>query len=125
MKIKGDFVTNSSSTSFILRVTAETQDLTEFVAKFNAYLQDYVENNSWRDGFEPPQRLTKEVVKKVGDNVFAIKDFIAIYNDEEDIPAYFAEVLRRLDEHEGMREYGISKVSYEMRDRNAEQGEDD
>ena len=120
MKIKMDFVTNSSSSSFIVVVESDTKDLEEFIQKFNEFLRDHIEENSWKDDFEPPGMLTYDRVKKVGPNTFIVKDFLPFYWDEKDMPSYI-KVLKKFregDDQVSLIKYGIKKVSVDVRDLN-------
>ena len=62
MKIKRDFVTNSSSTSFTLIVESHVESVEELVENINNYLLEYIAKNDWKDDFEPPKLLTAEEV---------------------------------------------------------------
>ena len=94
MKIKGDFVTNSSSASFILTLRPHdgTIKLDEFTNLFNKFLDDYK--------FRHPSRLRywdatniDEVQVDVGPNLFTINEWTSMYNGEEDVPDYMKELM--------------------------------
>ena len=88
MKVKKDFVTNSSSTSFIVTCKADTSEKDEFIDKFNQFLEKYKENRTWDDDFQEPPLLRIDMVNQIEPGVFAIRDLVAIYGGEEDIPQY-------------------------------------
>ena len=96
MKIKRDFVTNSSSTSFILSVESEVDDPNTVLAFINDFFQDYTKKNDWNDDCDLPVPLTPDRIVKNGSNKFIIEDYIPYYKDNDDIPGYITELLSKL-----------------------------
>ena len=116
MKIKTDFVTNSSSSSFVIIAKSDTDDPEVFIQKFNQYLQDHIEDNNWKDDFEPPPLLTLDRIKKLGPNQFHIEDYVPFYSSEDDTPQYIVDLLKA--DHRDLSKYGLKHVSLETKDHN-------
>lgn len=120
MKIKTDFVTNSSSSSFILTCKGNMSGKDEFIEKFNCYLNEYIKARVWDDDFQEPPLLRGDMVNQVEPGVFAIRDFVAFYGSEEDMPQYVRELFFDKDS-EACKELngaGIMPVKTEIKDLN-------
>jgi len=48
MKIKNDFITNSSSASFILTIDSTANSLDEFLELWNKFLEHFILENKWK-----------------------------------------------------------------------------
>ena len=118
MKIKGDFVTNSSSTSFILIVESHVDSVEEFVENVNNYLLEYIAKNDWKDDFEPPKLLTAEEVAMPKPGDFVIPDCIPFYQNDDDIPQYIKDMT--MEDADVLAEYGIRSITHEIKDKNEE-----
>jgi hypothetical protein len=110
MIISWDFVTNSSSTSFIVVSPASSITIQSLVEAVNRYIKEYNSKNSWKDDFEPAPLLDQESVRELKDGSLAIEDYIPFYGDPEDMPEY----LRNLD----LSAYGIEGAKILVRDKN-------
>ena len=84
MKYKTDFVTNSSSASFIMTFrTYSDMDLENFIKVFNDFLE------SQRNRYFPNIRHWDALdVKKITNNIFQITEWTSMYNDQSDVPDY-------------------------------------
>lgn len=83
MKIKQEFITNSSSVSYILTLyTKKPYTLEEFKANMNAFLEkmkgQYTDLRAW-DASD---------VKEIGPNAFEISQWVAMHNYVSDIPKW-------------------------------------
>lgn len=118
MKIKSDFVTNSSSTSFIITFRAGAGGKEDFVKKFNDLLRVYIEKRSWDEEFREPPFLTGDIVEQVGDK-YTIRDFVPIYCGEGDIPQYIQDILQGDSEISKLFiDAGIQLIKMETKDLN-------
>lgn len=78
MKIKSDFVTNSSSASFMLYLTTPDTDINNFKTR----LKNVMDEISYHI---PTEEMN---IKKIGNNVFMVHTFTCMYNNVEDIPEW-------------------------------------
>ena len=120
MKIKSDFVTNSSSTSFIIDCKAESSSKDDFIDKFNSFLKDYTKGRSWDEGFQEPPLLTSDTVSQTGAGEFTIRDFVPIYYNENDIPQYIQELFSDSDSDacKALKAVGIKLTKVEVKNLN-------
>ena len=116
MKIKSDFVTNSSSTSFIITVESDTDDQNEFIKKFNQFLKSYIAANNWQDNFVPPDLIDHGRIKKMGTNTFVVTDFVPAHWSDQATPSYI-KALENTNPTE-LLECGIKKVTVKEKDLN-------
>ena len=119
MKIKRSFVTNSSSTSFILTFEANEKMKDEFINKVNSLFNDYIEKNDFKDDFQEPPLLTNDNVEEIDPGVFVIKDFTPIYCGEHHKPQYIKDMFNKDSRmYELLIENGIIPLWAEPRDNN-------
>jgi len=92
MKIKNDFVTNSSSASFILTLKpAEKMDFAEFSTKFGEFIQKMIEWNPRE--FENMRFWDGSHIIQTAPDKFELIDWTSMYNDLYDIPRYMRHIL--------------------------------
>lgn len=120
MKIKRGFVTNSSSTSFLLTCLSHAEGKDEFICKFNSFLDDYIRKNKWRDNFQEPPKLSIDMVEQTDAGTFIIKDFIPIFRGEASIPQYIKELFieKTGDAYDLLIAKGINPNHMEIKDFN-------
>ena len=114
MKIKSDFVTNSSSTSFILRCKADSKD--ELIDKVNSVLKDYIKDSEWNDqDFEAPPLLTSEKVYKTDSGQFIITD--KIYLNVKEMPQWINDLFidNNSDARKKLDSVGIKLISVDFK----------
>lgn len=120
MKIKRDFVTNSSSTSFIVTCKAAAEGKDEFIDKINGVLREYIKDREWDEEFQAPPMLTSDRVISLGPGEFIITDFVPIYSNDLDTPQYIKDLFGGSDSDTGklLEQAGIKIVTTEMKDLN-------
>lgn len=113
MKIKSDFVTNSSSTSFILHCTAVGKD--ELINQVNSILNDYIKAREWDDEFKAPPMLTSEKVNQTESGQFIISD--KIYLNVKDIPQWVKDffINNESDACKKLESAGIKLINVEIK----------
>jgi hypothetical protein len=98
MKIKTDFVTNSSSASFILTITTlQNLDINKFRDLFNEFILKYereYKHSSPRNDEKTIFRFwDPKELKQIELNKFELEDFTSMYNGVDDIPHYMKFLL--------------------------------
>jgi len=95
MKRKGDFITNSSSASFILTLRPHdgTMELDEFTNLFNKYLDSFKFRNPNSLRYWDASNID-QVQSDNGPNLFTINEWTSMYNGEEDVPEYMKELMQ-------------------------------
>jgi len=93
MKQKIDFITNSSSASFILTLKPydETINLEEFKNLFNRFLDDYKFRNPNSLRFWDATKI--EELTNNESTIFTVTEWVSMYNDEDDVPNYMKELM--------------------------------
>jgi len=90
LKRKDDFITNSSSASYILTLKADVSDMSleQFEVLFQEYIEIYKRNNDnkirYWDGIN---------IHKIDNNMFEVTDWTSMHNDNDDIPEYMRDLL--------------------------------
>jgi len=91
MKIKNDFVTNSSSASFILTIKPnEEMNLDEFRDRFNEYIDTI---KRWNPKLSSMRFWDGINIKQSNNNEFVVEEWTGMYNDIYDIPPYMSYIL--------------------------------
>lgn len=119
MKIKQDFVTNSSSTSFIIKCVSDAEGEKELTDNFNTFWKGYVESRAWDDGFQALAELTIDMVKQTGKRQFTIHDYLSFFGGRtENMPGYVKELFfdENSEARKALKEIGIEIVSVETKD---------
>lgn len=96
MKRKLDFVTNSSSTSFIISSKNISKDINDFINKVNIIRNEFIKDEEWRNDFEAPPKITSEMVTQEGETV-TIEGLLPFFSDERDLPQYITELFVNKD----------------------------
>jgi len=112
MKIKLDYITNSSSASFYLYFTYKNDDLVEFKESLNSIFKSVID--------EDPDVIIRfynprEVVNRLSKNVFYIIDGTSMFNDSTSIPKYMQRILVNSFIPEYLKKFGISKIEFEIK----------
>ena len=96
MKLKSDFVTNSSSASFILYVTFDSEQwpYEEFKEELLRHIEcGYIGqygNGAGRKSNYPPDNI-----EQVSDNVLKMEYWTSMFNGYEDVPSCFIDLMIR------------------------------
>lgn len=121
MKIKRDFVTNSSSTSFIISGKYDGGIGIDKVKDiFNDLIQDYRKKTEWDKDTERPPSIKSEMIQKTGPDTFYVKDFIPQNNNKEDIPQWIKDIFINNDSEAGrkLESSGIRITQVELKNFN-------
>lgn len=93
MKVKGDFVTNSSSASFIMTFnTTHSLSLSEFKSLFNQYVESFKRNHVGKLRFWDAN-VIESITDDSGRTLFVLTEDTSMYNGMEDIPLYMRELM--------------------------------
>lgn len=87
MKVKTDYVTNSSSASFILYITSSIMDLKEF----KAFIENYINRESNEYGAGTESRSPS--ISEISNGVFKVEEFTGVYNGFEDVPSWMIDMM--------------------------------
>jgi len=90
MKSKSDFVTNSSSASFILYLTSTIYDL----EKFGAFFRNHIYKGS-SFGAGSKYSYSYPTICEVSNGVYKIEEFTSMFNGFEDIPSWMIDLIIR------------------------------
>jgi hypothetical protein len=95
MKRKGDFITNSSSASFILTMRPHdgTMEIGEFTSLFNKFLDRYKESNPNGLRYWDGTNITDVINDESGPHLFEVTEWVSMYNDADDVPDYMKELM--------------------------------
>jgi hypothetical protein len=105
MKIKVDFITNSSSASIYLYVRSRYKSLSDFSASLNKIFEN-----------EPRVRETVTFMNPkditfFGPDVFRLEEHVSMYNDHDDIPWYLQWfIFEFLKDKAKFSTYGIEEI---------------
>ena len=94
MKLKADFVTNSSSASFVLYIASTCKGLDSFRDSFNRYLEEYLSRYDCSKVHRSTLRFyNPQSIEEIEDGIFKIIEGTSMYNTYEDIPHYMRTIL--------------------------------
>ena len=120
MKIKHDFVTNSSSASYLLYIDSNTNDLEEFTEQFEKYLKEIRSEYDWdswdssADEYEQPKFYQPKGIENVGGTVFLVTEWTSMYNYTNDIPTYMAALLVKSFDAGELERWGFKGVKFKI-----------
>ena len=113
MKIKNDFVTNSSSASFIMIFEASFESVEYFKDAFNDFLNYYKRRTGDELRFWDGSNITE-----ISDGVFQVTDWTSMYNDACDIPKYMQYIIvdNVASKHSDLECRGIKFKSFDIKE---------
>jgi len=107
MKLKIDFITNSSSASFILYVTSTENNLKDFNTKWNDFVEYFINNNlySFREKVKKYRESLKELNKEKKELEEKIKNGEALPQQEKFYNVFYSHVKtdNDLSDHDIMK----------------------
>lgn len=119
MKIKRDFVTNSSSTSFIIRCKSDAKMKDDFIEAYNGWRNQYIKKEGWKEEFQEPPMLTSDMVTSIGNGIFMITDFVPLHSGKRDTPQYIQDLSDKESwASELLEQRGIVLVTVDEKDLN-------
>ena len=122
MKIKTDFVTNSSSTSFIVSMQSDLVDKVEFVKKLNECFEEIGQKSGWQEDPDPKPSIDVDDVEKVSSNLFVMEGDVPYFSSYDDLPKHIRNlVLDYMTDHNSLTKFGIKKLEFEIKDKNEPQ----
>jgi len=114
MKLKSDFITNSSSASFIMSFkTKDNINHDEFRTLFNKYLESYKRQHPNKLRFWDASIISKGTDDK-GDLIYTVEDGTTMYNDMHDIPEYMR--LLMIESYVNEYDWGFQVVGFKVED---------
>jgi len=120
MKIKADFVTNSSSSSFILILKSQTNDRAEIIRRLSEYLEQRHGDDA--DSEESGSLLQADLqnLQQSSANEFVLEGAIPYYRDYDDLPKPIRDlVLDQTTDPKGLDQAGIEIIGFSIIDRNS------
>jgi len=111
MKIKNDFVTNSSSASFIMIFSAPGKTIEEFTEQLNDFIESYKKETEDQMRFWDATNITE-----LDDGKFKIEEWTSMYNYLSDIPKYMQYIMvdKVAVNQSGLSWRGITMESFDV-----------
>jgi len=107
MKIKCDFVTNSSSASFIMYFRTNDDTVEEFVTRIEKLLSDI----SYHRNFSNAR------IERVTEGIYRMIDWTSMYNYNDDMPNYMKSILVEYHlNRSNIFKNGIKEIIFEISD---------
>ena len=119
MKFKTDFVTNSSSASFILYFASTDKNLDSFQDSFNRYLEEYLRQYKYNEESSILRFYNPQTIEEKEEGIFKITESTSMYNNYEDIPHYMRTVLldSKIRQKELLETFGFKSIWIEIIER--------
>lgn len=119
MKFKADFVTNSSSASFVLYFASTDKNLDSFRDNFNRYLEEYLQQYKYAEESSVLRFYNPGMIEEVEEGIFKITESTSMYNNYESIPHYIRTILldSKIRRKELSEVFGFKSIWIEVIDR--------
>lgn len=119
MKIKQDFVTNSSSTSFIITMDSDINDKNLFVKKLNKCFEDVIRKNGSPDDLDSLPLINSDDVEIASPCVYVLEGYVPYFNGYDDLPTHIRDlVLDYMNDRSRFSKFGIKNLTFETKDKN-------
>lgn len=119
MKIKTDFVTNSSSTSFILTMKSDVLEKVEFVKRLNECFADLENRDGWQEDVDPPHSVDVDDVEMVAPDIFILEGGVPYFSSYDDLPKHIRNlILDYANDNNSLAQFGITNLEFEIKDKN-------
>ena len=113
MKIKTDYVTNSSSASYLLYIESKSDSLQDFIDSFERYMDAYIKYDYHEN---PPRFFNPRDITQISSNTFLITEWTVMHNDFHDIPQYMHDLIFTLltEQKQLESDYGFKSFRFEV-----------
>lgn len=108
MKIKADYITNSSSASFIMTIGTDDKTVDEFITRLRKILDSSM--------YDAPScyelvRSSSQLIE----NVFQLSEFTSMYNYVDDIPNYMKTLILEWQlDRISLQQKGIKDINFKI-----------
>jgi hypothetical protein len=120
MKIKTDFVTNSSSTSFMITMRSDIADLAKFVDKLNGHFELLCGKDVESGEMESPPTISIDNLQQTSQDVFMLEGAVPYYKGYGDLPKHIQYLLlENMNDPERLSKIGIKNLDIKIIDKNA------
>jgi len=118
MKIKTDYVTNSSSASFIMVIMSTDKNLDSFQTNLNRYLERYLETYRYAEKLPTLRFYNPRKVEEKRKGMFEITESISMFNTYDDIPHYMRELIidSKVRPKRLLELFGFKSISFKIID---------
>ena len=119
MKIKTDFVTNSSSTSFIITIESDKRDRQQLLNDLNERFEELC-GEDVKDGLsDQPPFYEINSLRQISDNMFALEGVVPYFSGYDDLPKHIRDfVLDHMSDPESLNKHGIKTLDFKIIDKN-------
>ena len=121
MKIKTDFVTNSSSTAFIITIESDLSDRLQLLNNLNERFEQLSREDAHSGESDSPPLIDINSLQQISDNIFALEGVVPYFSGYDDLPKHIRDlVLDHVNDPESLNKYGIKTLNFKIIDNNTE-----
>ena len=119
MKIKNDFVTNSSSTSFIITIESDKSERQQLLNELNERFEELCGRDVQDGQSDQPPSFDINSLRQISDNMFALEGVVPYFSGYDDLPKHIRDlVLDHVNNPEGLNKHGIKTLDFKIIDNN-------